>query len=90
MVFVPREMMESYIPTTTIIGVVSGKHLHLGANGNLKNVSGSGGIKFKLRSIWANTNHAATAMSQGCAIRASCVDESKIASGEVEPSIHSN
>ena len=46
MIFATGEVMKANVPTTTVIGIVSGKDIHLRADRDFQNVPCAGRVNF--------------------------------------------
>ena len=88
MIFKPGKVMQSDIPTTTIVGVVPSEEIEQRTGGRSQNVARTRCKEFQPRSIRAHANHPSSSMLKTPAIHAHSIHEPKIASCNVDPSIH--
>ena len=86
-VFETSEVVESHIPTSSVIGVVSSKDVEQRARGGSENIAGAGGENLHSCAVRSEANDASTTMLKTTSIRAHRLHKSKVSSRNVDPAI---
>ena len=83
-----HNVIESNIPATTIIGVITRENIQVGINTGIKNITQTPAVNLHVRAIGADAYNPSSTPAEDPAISTNCLGKSKVAHGNVNPSIN--
>ena len=100
-IFVPRrvavlggldDVRKTDVPATAVVGVVAGEDVHVRVDAGVEDVALSPVVDFHLGAVRAHSDDTAAAPAQRAAVRTDSVVKTKVADGDVDPSVdaHAN